>query len=135
MVYEYQKETIAQIEQVAEKLEAIYDGRRSVKIGTIRDEFLNHDGTRYIKRSGDLILKLNYDYRYSLVETEWSDRFTTAKFSSIDDSAVLRINSDVFLKLNELITLIYDENRKREAFHEELNQKLEKVLKAFDDDE
>lgn len=125
-MYKYQKETIELIKDTAERLEDITESRMSLKIGYIKDEFWN--GNTWIEKDGDLRLNINKDDRFSIVDYGCGIHEMTI----IDDDAYIRIDNDVFLKLNEFITKIYNEKRKTQAFHNELNKQLNALNKTIE---
>ena len=125
-MYKYQKETIELIKDTAERLEGITESRMSLKIGYMRDEFWN--GNEWIEKSGDLYLEINKEDRFHLVDTG----LVVGEMTTIDKDAYIRIDNDVFLKLNEFITKIYNEKRKTQAFHNELNKQLNALNKTIE---
>lgn len=125
-MYKHQKETIKLVNDTAERLENVTEARMSLKIGYMRDEFWN--GNEWIEKSGDLYLELNKENRFDLVDTG----FIVGQMTEIDDDAYIRIDNDVFLKLNEFITKVYNEKRKNQAFHEELNKQLNALNKTIE---
>lgn len=126
IMYKYQKETIELIKDTAERLEGITESRMSLKIGYMRDEFWK--GNEWREESGDLYLEINKEDRFHLVDTD----FIVGRMTQIDKDAYINIDSDVFLKLNEFISKIYDNKRKNQAFHEELNKQLNALNKTIE---
>jgi len=128
-MYKYQKETLQYLDEVCERLEQLTDNRMSLKIGTIRDEFYSQYAGRYIEKSGDLLIRLNFDERFALEkDDEYCSVFET--FDICDGR--IRLDKDIFLKLNEWIEKIYKEKHELEEFHERLNLELKALNKVLE---
>lgn len=125
-MYKYQKETINKILETFELLEGKTEARKSLKIGFIRDEFWT--GNEWVEHSGHLRVKLNSKHRFVLFDSN-TDFYKA--LDEVDDDAYVRIDSNVFLKLNDFIDEVYKEKREREGFHERLNKELEALNKAL----
>lgn len=125
MVYKYQKETFAHLEETRKRLEKLTDARKSLKIGIIRDEFLNNNGTAYYEDTRDLYFCLNHEN--GIVVTTFktiSDDGYASSYGINMDTAFVRLDTNLFLKLNDFIDNIYKHKQEREEFHEKLNKEL-----------
>ena len=131
MVYKYQKETLEYLEETREKLEELTDARMTLKIGTIRDSFITMSGTKYYEETRDLFFCINPEESY-IDKTFMSVGETSInKDYGVSDEAFVRLDSNLFLKLNDFIDKIYKNKHEREAFHEQLNKELEALNKSL----
>lgn len=131
MVYKYQLEILEQLENVRENLEPLTEDRMSLKIGQIRDEWLNSSGTNYYEETRDLYLCLNHENGY-VVTTFKSVGEVRSNYGIDEKNATIWFNKDLFLKINEWIDTIYKNKREREQFHEKLNTELKALNKALE---
>lgn len=131
MVYKYQLETLEQLENVRENLEPLTEDRMSLKIGQIRDEWLNSSGTSYYEETRDLYLCLNHESGYT-VTTFKSVGEVRSSYGIDEKNATIWFNEDLFLKINEWIDTIYKNKREREQFHERLNAELKALNKTLE---
>ena len=132
MVYKYVEKNLRHIENMVKQLNEITEERIKIKIGYIRGiSVLNARGTAYIYKSGDLYVRLNrnspflmkyYDVDYEELNTK----------QIVNDNAYVKLDEDVFDKLNDLITKVYKDNRERKAFHEELEKQLQAINKTLE---
>lgn len=129
MVYKYQKETLEHLEETRLKLEKLTDARMKLKIGTIRDEFINMSGTRYYEETRDLYFCINPDE--SCISKTFLSIGDRDKDYGVSDEAFIRLDSNLFLKLNDFIDEIYNNKREREEFHMKLNKELEALNKSL----
>lgn len=127
-MYKYQMETINQIKDCAEKLEKITQEKYSLTIGTITDEFWN--GTNWTTKEGDLQLLLNHENNRFCIIGDFGLEIAT--LVDIDDGAKINLEQNVFLKLNNLVDKVYNDNTKRKQFHESLNKQLESLNNILD---
>lgn len=126
MVYKYVVENLRHIENVVEQLNEITEERVKVKIGYIRGiDYWN--GQNYISKSGDLYLRLNRDDPFYVDVDGLFDYIILNTSDIVADNAYVKLDKNVFDKINDLISKVYQDNRERKAFHEE----LEKQLKAI----
>lgn len=124
-MYKYQLETLKELEKTFEILESKTEDKMSFRIGFFRDDVISLDGTRYIERTGQLFIRLNYDNRYQFVH----DYETT--FQSVPDDAYLSIRQNIFLELNEFIEKIFNSEKEKRDFCFRLKQELEALNKAL----
>lgn len=132
MVYKYVEKNLRHIENMVKQLNEITEERIKIKIGYIKGiSVLNARGTAYIYKSGDLYVRLNrnspflmkyYDVDYEELNTK----------QIVNDNAYVKLDEDVFDKLNDLITKVYKDNRERKAFHEELEKQLKALTKTLE---
>ena len=130
-MYKYVRENLEYIENVVDSLNNITEERIEVKIGYIRGyETLNIQGTAYIRKNGDLYLRLN---RSSAFYMKANDGYynETMSVASMDD-AYVKLDENVFDKITKLIEKVYKDNRERKAFHEELNKQLKALTKILE---
>ena len=130
-MYKYVRENLEYIENVVDSLNNITEERIEVKIGYIRGyETLNIQGTAYIRKNGDLYLRLN---RSSAFYIKANDGYynETMSVASMDD-AYVKLDENVFDKITKLIEKVYKDNRERKAFHEELNKQLKALTKTLE---
>ena len=130
-MYKYVRENLEYIENVVDSLNNITEERIEVKIGYIRGyETLNIQGTAYIRKNGDLYLRLN---RSSAFYMKANDGYynETMSVASMDD-AYVKLDENVFDKITKLIEKVYKDNRERKAFHEELNKQLKALTKTLE---
>ena len=122
-MYKYQEETLAYLEKSKEKLEKLTNSKMSLKIGTIRGEYLNASG--YYEETRDLYFCIN----------DSNGVFQTVGDAGcsygVNDDDFLRLDKDIFLKLNKFIDKIYRNKKEREEFHEKLNRELEALNKSL----
>lgn len=125
-MFKYQIETMEQMYDMCEKLENVTDKRIKLKIGWCRGSFLN---TRYewVEKKGDLYIALNRS-RVLLID---DFGFILEEMDKLDEDMYVKLDKDVWLKINEWIDNIYEDNRARRLFHEELNVQLEALNKAL----
>ena len=124
-MYKYQIETLNELEKTFQILEKKTEDKISFRIGFFRDDIINLDGTRYIERTGQLYIRLNYEDRYKFVH----DYETT--FSSVPNDAYLSIRENIFLKLNKFIEKIFNSEKEKREFCLRLKQELEALNKAL----
>ena len=124
-MYKYQYEILNELEKTFKVLETKTEDRKSFKVGYLRDEIRNSNGTAYIERTGDLFIRLNYEDRYLFVHDY------STEFSSISETAYLSIDKNIFLKLNKFIEDIYASNKQKKEFAFNLKKELEALNKAL----
>lgn len=131
IVYKYQKETLEYLEETRERLEKLTDARMKLKIGTIRDSFLNMSGTEYYEDTRDLFFCINPKESYIDKTFMSVGEIPINKDYGVCDEAFVRLDSNLFLKLNDFIDKIYKNKHEREEFHEKLNKELEALNKSL----
>ena len=124
-MYKYQIETLEHLKETRERLEKLTDSKMTLKIGTVRDDYLNSRGTGYYTETRDLYLCLNYDNETFLTVGDVDKEYGVSK------DTFVRLDSNLFLKLNKFIDKIYKNKRKREHFHERLNFELQSLNKSL----
>ena len=124
-MYKYQEETLAHLEKSKERLEKLTNSKMSLRIGIIRGEYLNASGTRYYEETRDLYFCINDSN--GVFKTVGDIRCSYG----IDDDDFVRLDSNIFIKLNEFIDKIYKDKKEREEFHERLNRELEALNKSL----
>ena len=124
-MYKYQEETLVHLEESKEKLEKLTDSKMSIKIGIIRGEYLNTSGTRQYEERRDLYVCRNDSNGVLQTVGDIGCSY------GIDDDDFVRLDSDIFIKLNEFIDKIYKNKKEREEFHERLNRELEALNKSL----
>lgn len=124
-MYKYQEETLAHLEESKERLEKLTNSKMSLKIGTIRGEYLNASGTRYYEETRELYFCINYNEGAFMTVGDLGCSF------EINDDDFVRLDSNIFIKLNEFIDKIYKNKKEREEFHEKLNKELEALNKSL----
>jgi len=129
MVYKYQKETFEYLTQLVEKLENVTESKMSLKIGFIRENYWN--GNNWVVKSGDLYLRLNCDTIFRLLNDYSNFHTFTDDFDIVDSESYVKLDDNLFLKLNEWIDKIYENKRKREEFYRKLNLELCALNKAL----
>ena len=129
IMFKYQTRTIDEIKKVAENLEKITDKRKRICIGYIRETVWNGNEWRSI--SGDLFIRLNSKYRFGIEDENDFSSFYIVETDFIDNDAYLDINKNIFLKLNDWISNIFEDERKRKQFHEKLNEELKALNKSL----
>lgn len=124
-MYKYQEETLAYLEETKERLEKLTESKISLKIGTIRGEYLNKTGTKYIEETRDLYFCIN----------DINGTFQTVgiigRSYEINDDDFIKLDSNLFIKLNKFIDKIYKNKKEREEFYERLNRELEALNKSL----
>lgn len=124
-MYKYQEETLAHLEESKERLEKLTNSKMSLRIGIVRGEYLNANGTRYYEEARDLYFCIN----------DSNGVFKTVgdigRSYGINDDDFVRLDSNIFIKLNEFIDKIYKDKKEREEFHERLNRELEALNKSL----
>ena len=128
-MFKYQTRTIDEIKKVGENLEKITDKRKRFCIGYIRENIW--DGNEWRTISGDLFIRINSKYRFGIEDKNELSSFYIEETDFIDDNAYLDINKNIFLKLNDWISNIFEDERKRKKFHENLNKELKALNKSF----
>lgn len=124
-MYKYQEETLAYLEESKEKLEKLTNSKMSLKIGTIRGEYLNTSGTRYYEETRDLYFCINDSHGVFQTIGDIGCSY------EINDDDFIKLDSNIFIKLNEFIDKIYKNKKEREEFHERLNRELEALNKSL----
>lgn len=124
-MYKYQEETLVHLEESKEKLEKLTDSKMSLKIGIIRGEYLNTSGTRYCEETRDLYFCINDSNGVFQTVGDIGCSY------GINDDDFVRLDSDIFIKLNKFIDKIYKNKKEREEFHERLNRELEALNKSL----
>lgn len=130
MVYKYQKETFNYLSEVVERLEKITDSKMSLKIGYIRENYHLGNG-EFTKAKGDLYLTIHNGNNFKMVGTFENGFDVTDDFDIIDSEAYVRLDKNLFIKLNEWIDKIYSNKRDLEQFHDRLNKELCALNKAL----
>lgn len=124
-MYKYQEETLAYLEESKERLEKLTNSKMSLKIGTIRGEYLNRSGTRYNEETRDLYFCINNNNGAFMTVGSMGYSY------EINDDDFVKLDSNIFIKLNEFIDKIYKNKKEREEFHEKLNRELEALNKSL----
>lgn len=124
-MYKYQEETLAYLEESKERLEKLTNSKMSLRIGIIRGEYLNASGTRYYEEARDLYFCINDSNGVFKTVGDIGCSY------GIDDDDFVRLDSNIFIKLNEFIDKIYKDKKEREEFHERLNRELEALNKSL----
>lgn len=123
-MYKYQEETLEYLTETRTRLEKLTDSKMTLKIGLVRDEYLNSRGTEYYEDTRDLYLCLNYGETFMTVGDYHTDY-------GVSRDAVVRLNNNLFLKLNNFIDKIYKNKKEREEFHDRLNLELQSLNKSL----
>ena len=124
-MYKYQEETLEHLEESKERLEKLTNSKMSLKIGIIRGEYLNASGTRYYEETRDLYFCINDSNGVFQTVGDLGCSY------EIDDDDFIKLDSNIFIKLNEFIDKIYKNKKEREEFHEKLNRELEALNKSL----
>lgn len=124
-MYKYQEETLAHLEESKERLEKLTNSKMSLRIGIIRGEYLNASGTRYYEEARDLYFCINDSNGVFKTVGDIGCSY------GIDGDDFVRLDSNIFIKLNEFIDKIYKDKKEREEFHERLNRELEALNKSL----
>lgn len=124
-MYKYQEETLAHLEESKERLEKLTNSKMSIKIGIIRGEYLNASGTKYYEETRDLYFCINNSDGVFMTVGDMGSSF------GINDDDFVKLDSNIFIKLNEFIDKIYKNKKEREEFHERLNRELEALNKSL----
>lgn len=124
-MYKYQEETLEYLEESKERLEKLTNSKMSLKIGTIRGEYLNRSGTRYNEETRDLYFCINNSNGAFVTVGSMGYSY------EINDDDFVKLDSNIFIKLNEFIDKIYKNKKEREEFHEKLNRELEALNKSL----
>lgn len=124
-MYKYQEETLAYLEETKERLEKLTESKMSLKIGIIRGEYLNKTGTKYIEETRDLYFCINDN----------NGVFQTVgiigRSYEINDDDFIKLDNNLFIKLNKFIDKIYKNKKEREEFYERLNRELGALNKSL----
>lgn len=108
-MYEYQKETLVEIRRAIVELEKMTDHTYWILIGEDEDTDNRFNGNLYAVINGDSYFNIDGDHYYP--ETElW---FFNIKF-----------HDDIFLKFNETLEKIKEDNKARIELHEKLNEEM-----------
>lgn len=124
-MYKYQEETLTYLEESKERLEKLTNSKMSLKIGIIRGEYLNASGTKYYEETRDLYFCINNSDGVFMTVGDMGNSF------EINDDDFVKLDSNIFIKLNEFIDKIYKNKKEREEFHEKLNRELEALNKSL----
>ena len=124
-MYKYQEETLAHLEESKERLEKLTNSKMSLRIGIIRGEYLNASGTRYYEETRDLYFCINDSNGVFQTVGDIGCSY------EIDDDDFVKLDSNIFIKLNKFIDKIYKDKKEREEFHERLNRELEALNKSL----
>lgn len=123
-MYNYQEEVVNLIEKSVEKIERMTEENYSVKIGS-------YTSTRFVEEEVvPIFVEINGKYRFS-EETD-NDRILGihSKCYILEENNV-KIDDDVFLKLNDLIDKVIEDNTEREAYYERLNHRLQAMVESL----
>ena len=117
------------------EIERRQDNLSQVEVVQAEATKVNYGAFRNSERnlSGKLYLLINYPtsfkvFRKSDLLEELNEDIT---FSDIDFFSWIRFDDDIFLKINNVIDKILDDNKEREEFHEKLNQELKALNKSL----
>lgn len=124
-MFKYQKETLENLEICVNKLENITDRVYKMKIGTYKDSFWN--GSEWIPYNEDLYLYINKNSNFVVLD-KWNN-IKLDTFTAYTLNGTLKLDKDIYLKLNKLIDRIYNDIKEDKEKHAVLNQKLELILK------
>lgn len=124
-MYKYQEETLAHLEESKEKLEKLTNSKMSLKIGIIRGEYINTNGTGYYEETRNLYFCINDSHGIFKTIGDIGCSY------GINDNDFVRLDSNIFIKLNEFIDKISKNKKKRKEFHEKLNKELEALNKSL----
>ena len=124
-MYKYQKETLEHLEESKEKLEKLTNSKMSLKIGIIRGEYINTSGTKYYEETRNLYFCINDSHGVFKTIGDIGCSY------EINDDDFVRLDSNIFIKLNEFIDKISKNKKKRKEFHEKLNKELETLNKSL----
>ena len=124
-MYKYQKETLEHLEESKEKLEKLTNSKMSLKIGIIRGEYVNTSGTGYYEETRNLYFCINDSHGVFKTIGDIGCSY------GINDDDFLRLDTNIFIKLNEFIDKICKNKKKRKEFHEKLNKELEALNKSL----
>lgn len=130
MVYKYQEETFNYLSELVERLEKVTDNKMSLKIGFIKENY-HHGNGEFSKAQGDLYITLHNGNYFRMVGTFENGFDVTDEFDIVDTEAYVRLDENLFIKLNEWIDKIYSNKRDLEQFHNRLNKELYALNKAL----
>jgi len=131
MVYKYQMETINHLNELVEKLENVTDSRMRFKLGVWRGEYHFGNGN-YSIMTGELYVHLNDGNIFSVDGYDIKNGFPLEnEFDVFDDNDYIKFDGDLFLRLNNWISKIYENKRESEEFHRKLNMELCALIKAL----
>lgn len=123
-MYTYQEKTIDLIEKSVEKIETLTEENYSIKIGS-------YTSTRFVEEEVvPIFVEINGKYRFS-EETDNDRVFGIHSKCYIFEEDNVKIDDDVFLKLNDLIDKVIEDNTEREAYYERLNNMLEAMVESL----
>ena len=130
-MYKYQKETIEYLKETRKRLEQLTQEKMKLKIGEIEGEFLNKNGTRYYRDKRKLYFCINHKngYQDTTFKSIREDNYTSDY--GINENDYLKLDKNLFIKLNKFIDKIYKNKHKREIFHEKLNNELQTLNKSL----
>lgn len=126
-MYKYQEETFEFLEELRIRLEKLTEDPMSLKIGHVKDEYLNLSGTGYYTENRNLYFCINNGDAYTTFKSVGD---IDSEYGISDDAHVVLL-TNVFLILNEFIEKIYSNKREREQFYTRLNKELEAINKAL----
>lgn len=131
-MYKYQKETMKEIFKAMSKIEEMTEEVYTINIGYGENEIW--DGSEYVTHKGDLLVRTNKNSKFAIKEDmHWGTFQHPISDSWYEDIEKVKIDNNVFLKLNKLINKVLTDNQKREKFYEKLNAQLKALNEAMEE--
>lgn len=136
-LYKYQIETLKELNYIVNKLQTKTKENYLIKIGEYNHHF--HNGNCWQTDIGDLYLNINeFTWKYRTFSRNFIldfDLIGGYDSANIDDlfrwDIKIKLDKDIFLKINKTIDKIIKDNKKREEFHEKLNMELQALNKPL----
>lgn len=136
-LYKYQIECLKELNKIVNQLETKTKENYLIKIGEYKHHF--HNGNCWQTEIGDVYLNINeFNWEYRTFSRNFLLDFDLVEGydnADLDDlfrwDIKIKLDKDVFLKINETINKIFNDNRKRKEFHERLNKELQALNKVL----
>lgn len=132
-IYKYQKEMLKEIKNAVTKIEQKTNERYKICIGQADITKTEYGAFRNTEHQfdGELYLLINYSSSFEVSESVLGIR-DGITFSDIDFFNWIKIDKNIFLKLNQLIDKVSKDNTEREQFYNELNMQLKAYNQAME---
>ena len=133
-IYKYQQEMLKEIQKASQKIEEKTNERYKILIGNADVTKVTYGAFKTTEHqfSGELYLLINYSSRFEINEAIILGFESKMTFSDIDFFNWIKIDKNIFLKLNQLIDEISKDNFEREQFYNELNAQLKAYNQAME---
>lgn len=136
-LYKYQIECLKELDKIVDQLETKTKENYLIKIGEYKHHF--HNGQCWTTDVGSIFLNINgLFWNYHSQENNFildNDLYENYEGVNIEDlfrwDIKIKLDKNVFLKINETIDKIFNDNKKREEFHERLNKELKALNKIL----